>query len=99
MRNAPCPDAILKQELPRGESTVTDNATPPVFLTMKDFVSVTGCPERSILLKGSKVGITAILLTGIVSSALPPLTWASTPAANKSVAAKINDAIVARHAE
>jgi hypothetical protein len=65
----------------------------------KDFVSVTVWPERLILLKASRVGVTASLLTGILPFALAPLTWACALAANKSVAATISDATAARHPE
>jgi hypothetical protein len=63
---------------------------------MKDFVSVTVWPERSILLKASRVGVTASLLTGILPFALAPLSWACPLAANKSATATSNDATAAR---
>jgi hypothetical protein len=66
---------------------------------MKDFVSVMVWLERLILLKASRVGVTASLLTGILPLALAPLSWACARAANKSVAATINDATAARHNE
>jgi hypothetical protein len=97
--NAPCPDAILKHGLPLGGSTVTDSSSPPAFLIVKDFVSVTVWPERLILLKASRVGVTASLLTGTLLLTLASLTWACALAANKSATATINDAIVVRHPE
>src|SRR5258708_39290712 len=96
MKNAPGPDAILKHGLPAGGSTVTDSAISPVFSTMKDFVSVTVWSERLILLKASRVGVTASLLTGILRLTLAPLTSACARTANKSATATINDATATR---
>jgi hypothetical protein len=65
----------------------------------KDFVSVTVWPERLILLKASRVGVTSSLLTGVLPLVLAPLTWACALAANKSATATINEATAAYRAE
>src|SRR5208282_2186901 len=93
IRNAPCPDAILKQGLPLAGATVTDSAIRPVSSTMKDFVSDTVWLERSILLKASRIGVTTSLLTCSRLLTSPLVIWAWALAATK-IAAAMNDAIV-----
>jgi hypothetical protein len=90
----PCPDNILKNELPAGGPTVTDSAIPPVSSMVKDVVPVTVWLDRWTLLKASRVGFTTSLLTRTPLLASTPFTWPRAVAPNKIVAAAMNDAVV-----
>ena len=77
----------MKNWLPVGGPTVTESPLEPVSSIVKDLVSVGAPLERLIFLKSSLLGVTLSLLL-----ATSPVTWAGTLAADKIVAATMNDA-------